>query len=375
MRKHWLAGSAIALAALVAYLAAWPVPIRPVAWKAPSFAGYLGPHTRNARLAAAQRIPLGAEIGPEHIAIGPEGWLYTGTLSGAILRISPDGAHHEVFARTDGRPLGMAFDGTGRLIVADAFRGLLAVERDRRITVLLAADGPDPLAFADAVVVAADGRIFFTDATQRIPARRYGTFDAALLDILEHSCTGRVLEYVRGTVRPRLVIGGLCFANGVALSADERQLYVSETGAYRIWRITSGAHGLDAGVLARNPSVDARVLVDNLPGFPDNVTGGPSGRLWVGLTKPRSGVVDALSGWPALRAMTLRLPKALWPVPPAYGHVIAYDDEGRVVADLQDPAGRIPETSGVTEWGGVLYIQSLHANAFGVLRWQPGPDR
>ncbi|MBS0374071.1 MAG: SMP-30/gluconolactonase/LRE family protein [Proteobacteria bacterium] len=366
--RRALVGSAVALAALIGYLAAWPVPIRPLAWKAPTFAGYVGPHARNQRLAAARRVPLGAEIGPEHIAVGPDGWLYTGTLSGSVLRIRSDGERREVFARTGGRPLGMAFDGNGRLIVADAFRGLLAIERDGRITVLLAADGPEPLAFADAVAVASDGRIFFTDATQRIPARRYGTFDAALLDILEHSCTGRVLEFVPGAARPRVVIGGLCFANGVALSTDERRLYVSETGAYRIWRIATGAHGLEAAELARAPSAEARVLVDNLPGFPDNVTWSPAGRLWVGLTKPRSPVVDALSGWPALRAATLRLPRVLWPVPPAYGHVIAYDDEGHVAADLQDPAGQIPETSGVTERDGVLYIQSLHAGAFGILR-------
>lgn len=65
--------------------------------------------------------------------------------------------------------------------------------------------------------------------------------------------------------------------------------------------------------------------------------------------------------------MSLRLPKALWPVPPVYGHVIAFDESGRVVADLQDPSARIPETSGVTERDGKLYIQSLHAAALGVL--------
>jgi hypothetical protein len=54
-------------------------------------------------------------------------------------------------------------------------------------------------------------------------------------------------------------------------------------------------------------------------------------------------------------------------VPPAYGHVIAFDEDGRVVADLQDSVGRIAETSGVTESGGRLFIHSLHAGAFGIL--------
>jgi len=69
-----------------------------------------------------------------------------------------------------------------------------------------------------------------------------------------------------------------------------------------------------------------------------------------------------------LRKVTLRLPKSLWPVPPAYGHVIAFDEEGKIVADLQDPGGKYPETTGVTETSDRLYIQSLHAQALG---WLP----
>jgi sugar lactone lactonase YvrE len=109
------------------------------------------------------------------------------------------------------------------------------------------------------------------------------------------------------------------------------------------------------------------VILSNLPGFPDNLTRSADGRLWTGFTKPRSKVIDDLAGKPLLRAMSLRLPRSLWPVPPAYGHVIAFDEDGRVVADLQDPAGRIPETSGVTEYRGDLYIQSLHGDGLGEL--------
>ena len=353
---------------LVAYLLLWPVPIRAIAWQAPRSTGYVGPHARNERLARLRPISIAPETGPEHITFGPDGKLYTGTLSGAILRMNPDGTSIETVVNTGGRPLGMAFDAAGRLIVADAFKGLLAVGTDRAVTVLVDHVGPDPLAFADAVVIARDGRILFTDATQRLSARTWGTFDAALLDIMEHSCTGRVLEFRPLTRALRVVIGGLCFANGVALSADESQVFVSETGAYRIWRVDVGAEGLDARALAGDAARrQAQVFAANLPGFPDNLTRSAGGRIWTGLTKPRSGVVDALSDWPLLRSMSLRLPKALWPVPPMYGHVIAFDDSGRVVADLQDPSARIPETSGVTEHDGFLYIQSLNGSALGVL--------
>ncbi len=366
MRRLRLAiGGATALA--IAYLAFWPVPIEPQRWRAPDFTGYAGAHAANNRLAGLRRVSIEPHEGPEHIEVGPDGKLYTGVFSGAILRMNPDGSGLEVVADTGGRPLGLAFDAQGRLIVADALRGLLAVRPDGTVTVLVDRFDGRPIGYADAVVVAPDGSVFFTDASQRISPREHGTFDAALLDIIEHSCTGRVLRHDAASNRTELVMGGLCFPNGLALSGDGRSLFVAETAEYRIWKIETDARDLDAPAAARTPDGDTRLIATNLPGFPDNLSRGESGRIWVGLTKPRAGTIDALAGQPFLRSATLRLPRFLWPVPPSYGHVIAFGEDGRVLADLQDPAGALAETSGVTEYHGRLYVQSLHAQAFGIL--------
>jgi hypothetical protein len=48
--------------------------------------------------------------------------------------------------------------------------------------------------------------------------------------------------------------------------------------------------------------------------------------------------------------------------------VLAFTEDGRVVADLQDPSGAYPNTTGVLETADRLYIQSLHAPAIG---WLP----
>ena len=285
--------------------------------------------------------------------------------------MDPDGSRTEVFADTGGRPLGLAFDAAGRLIVADALRGLLVVAKRGAVSVLVAEHAGKPILYADAVVVAPDGGVLFTDASQNISPRVHGTFDAALFDIMEHSCTGRVLRYDPGSGGTALVMDGLCFPNGLALSGDGRSLFVAETGEYRIWKIDAGARGLDARALAASSAPGgARVVTWNLPGFPDNLTRGDSGRIWVGLTKPRGSTVDALAGAPFLRKVAIRLPRFLWPVPPSWGHLIAVDEDGRVLADLQDPSGRLPETSGATEYHGRLYVQSLHASAFGILTGQ-----
>jgi len=365
--KRTLQAVLLIVAALAGYLAFWPVPIEPVAWQAPAAPGYAGSHAANARLGAVHVVSLAPEIGPEHIDFGPDGKLYTGLLSGAVLRMNADGSQPETVVNTGGRPLGFDFTTDGQLVIADAIKGLVAVQADGALRVLADSVDGDPIRYADAVVIAADGRMYFTDATRRFSPAELGTFDAALLDVLEHSCTGRVLVHEPASGRTSVLMQNLCFPNGVALSGGEQHLFIAETGEYRIWKVAVTGRNLDARTLAATGDARARVIAANLPGFPDNLTRSADGRLWTGLTKPRSAVIDGMSGRPWLRAVTLRLPSSLWPIPPAYGHVIAFDEEGRVLTDLQDPSGRIAETSGLTEHGGRLYVHSLHAGAFGVI--------
>lgn len=373
-RVGWGVGGAVV--AVAAYLAAWPVPIQPVAWTAPAAPGYQGVHAPNQRLAQLNIIDLKGEVGPEHIAFGKDGKLYTTVLSGNILRMNPDGSGQEVFANTGGRVLGFDFDAAGHLIAADAVKGLLSIAPDGKVTVLADKVGGDPIRYADAVVVAQNGKMYLSDASTRFAPKDWGgTFEASVLDILEQASTGRVIEYDPATRSTRVVARGISFANGVALSQDEKHLFVNETGKYRVWKIAVDANDLDIGQLngrtSSQPSPQARVLLDNLPGYPDNLMRGQGGKVWLGFAKPRGAAIDNMAGKPWLRSLTLRLPRALWPIPQPYGHVIAFTDDGKVVADLQDPSGAYPETTAITETADRLYVQSLHAHGLGWLPNKP----
>ena len=114
-----VAGTAgLVLAGVVAYLCFWPVPIDPVSWPAPTPPGFTGPYAPNTRLAGVRTVDIGDEVGPEHIAIGPDGKLYAAMTSGNLLRMDLDGGNQQIFSSTRGRVLGFDFDAQHRMIAA-----------------------------------------------------------------------------------------------------------------------------------------------------------------------------------------------------------------------------------------------------------------
>ncbi len=359
--KKILGVSGAAIIGLVAYLAFWPVSVRPVAWEAPENAGYAGDFAVNERLAKLELIRLNGRIGPEDADIGPDGFIYAATHDGEILRIGPDGKVSS-FAQTNGRPLGLEFAKDGTLYVADAYLGLLAVDRNGQITVLTnQVDDGSPILYADDVDIAADGAVYFSDASTRFGAQANGgTLPASVLDLVEHSANGRILKYDPVSGKTTIFVDGLTFANGVAVNDASDAVYVVETGAYSIWRFP-----LDGSA--------GQVVLENLPGFPDNINNAPDGTFWVGLVSPRNAIMDNLSGKPFLRRVLMRLPDAMKPAPTRYGFVLRMDAEGQVIETLQDPAGHYALTTGaVTLPDGRLAVTSLTESSLGLLDYQDG---
>ncbi|GAA1863949.1 SMP-30/gluconolactonase/LRE family protein [Asanoa iriomotensis] len=283
-------------------------------------------------------LPVDA-VGPEDVAVHPDGRLYTGVEDGRILRLSVSGGPVAVVAETGGRPLGVEVTLDGDLVVSDAYRGLLRIDPGSGAVEVLASG----FRLCDNAAVARDGTIYFSDSSQR-----HG-LDHWRADILEHTGTGRLLRRdASGAVS--VVLSGLQFANGVALAADESFVAVAETGAYRVSRVwlsgpSAGKHD---------------VLVDNLPGFPDNLSTGSDGRIWIALATPRNPALDRLHRRsPVLRRAVWALPTALQPAPARTTWVIAVDPTGTVVADLQTDAGDFHMVTGVREHAGSLYLGSL----------------
>ena len=356
MLKRILWSLVVIIIGIVLYFIAWPVPIDPVAWIAPPNPGYTRPFAVNDRLKGIETFAIAGNHGPEDIAVDAQGRIYTTSHEGQIVRLSAACSNPQNWVDTKGRPLGIDFDRQGNLIVADAFRGLLSIAPNGEISELATAADGIPIRYADDVDVAADGKIYFSDASTKFGAKESGdTYKASLLDLMEHGGHGRFIVYDPMTRLAKTLLDGLNFANGVAVSHDQSYVLVNETGGYKVIRfwITGQKKG------------QSETFIGSLPSFPDNISTGHNGRYWVAFVSPRNPLLDKLAGKPFMRKVIQRMPAFMRPQAVAYGHIIAIDDDGKVVVDLQDPDGSYPINTSVTETKEYLYIGSLVAPVLG----------
>jgi sugar lactone lactonase YvrE len=347
----------LALAVAVLYLLLWPVPVDPVSWQAPVDRGMVDPFGPDDRLRHATGIDLGEHDGPEDVTAGQDGRLYATTKSGKLLQVDGYGNVRE-FADVGGRALGIEMDADGSFVVANAYVGLQRVTADGSVEILLDEVDGRQLMYADDLAIADNGVIYFSEASTKFGAMASsGTYEGSLLDIMEHGGHGQVIAFDPASGSVEVIIDGLQFANGVAISDDQSFLLVAETGSYRI--LKHWLTGPDAG--------RTEVLMDNLPGFPDNINNGFNDRFWVGLVAPRVDILDTLSDKPFLRKVVQRLPASVRPKAEPYSHVFAIDGDGEVLINLRDPAARFPSLTGVYETRNSLYLTRLFGNELPVL--------
>ncbi|MEM6629849.1 MAG: SMP-30/gluconolactonase/LRE family protein [Bacteroidota bacterium] len=341
----------IVILTIVLYLLLWPVDIQPGNWTPPLAPDQnTGPYTGNDQLKNTvlfSTLPFGE--GPEDIAVDSAGNLYAGLLNGQILRFNPDGTEPEVFSETGGRPLGLHFDSAQFLIVADADKGLLSINPKGEPQVLSDSYRGEPFTLTDDLDIAEDGTIYFSDASSRFSVHDWRS------DIVEHQGNGSLYAFNPTSGETSKLLGDLYFANGVAVSPDQRSVLVVETTKYRIQRYW--LKGPKAGT--------AEIFVENLPGFPDGVSRGESGVFWVALPNRRNTTLDAILPKPFLRKIVYRLPESLQPQQERYGMVLGFDTNGQLVHNLQEPSGRVAIITSVQEEKGYLYLGSLSEPSFG----------
>lgn len=316
--------------------------ITPQRWTPPPPVPLEGQFAPNTVLDDVELLPVGP--GPEDPLPDGEGGVITGLHDGRIVRLDLESGATRQLAYTGGRPLGLDFDPDGDIVVCDASAGLLRIPRSGGEPEVLVppGDGPGDVSLANNPAVASDGTVWFTDSTRTRPLEDH--VDA----LLDHAGEGRLLRLDPGGSLD-VVKTGMTFANGVTLTADEDAVLVASTGDYTLTRID----------LTGDRAGQETVLIDPLPGFPDNLSTGPDGTIWLAIPAPRNPAADFLHPrHPVLRRIVEVLPEAVKPSAARIAFVLGLSPDGEVRHNLQGSGERFHYITGVREHDGWLYLGS-----------------
>jgi gluconolactonase len=192
----------------------------------------------------------------------PDGFFYfVDVRSSMLYRITPGQAHQEVRKTIGGN--GTTFDLQGRLILCEGDgRRVTRTALDGTVTTLIDRFESKKLNRPNDVICASDGAILFTDPSLRVPFAEREVEHAAVYRIAPDGAVGMVAAFE--------------YPNGLALSPDERTLYVANT------RWTKYIHAIElngAGEMMRR-RIFADMSSDGTDGVPDGMKVDATGRVF-----------------------------------------------------------------------------------------------
>lgn len=206
---------------------------------------------------AANRSGAAIDSFLEAPAFDAGGNLFVGDIpNGRIFRVDPAG-DWTLVVQYDGEPNGMKFASGHEIVIADYRNGLVVLDvREGRVRPLLPRRNSERFKGPNDLVFDSRGHLYFTDQGQ-----------TGL-----HDPTGRVYRLAPGG-RLDVLLDNVPSPNGVALSPDEKVLYVAATRGNCVWR----APLMDDGGVAKV----GQYFTSRGPSGPDGLAVDEAGRLVV----------------------------------------------------------------------------------------------
>ncbi|XP_071723705.1 protein STRICTOSIDINE SYNTHASE-LIKE 5-like [Rutidosis leptorrhynchoides] len=158
----------------------------------------------------------------------------------------------ENWVNTGGRPLGLAYGCHNELIVADRQKGLLNVTGDGMVKVLTDEAEGNKFNHTNAVGVASNGIIYFTDASKN------------------YEPLGRFMSFNPKTNQTKVLVRDIYFPNGMIITPDQKSVIFCESPKKRCnkYNIKSGK---------------TKLFIENLPARTDDIRYDGQGHYWIAL--------------------------------------------------------------------------------------------
>lgn len=185
---------------------------------------------------------------------------------GRIVRVEETG-EVSTYADTEGIPAGLQVDRENALWCADMRRGILRIPAEGQVEPIVTEYDGQPIRGCNDCIFDSQGNLYFT-----APGG-----SSATTPVGEIFC-----RTVDGTVTR--LDGGFRFCNGIAVSADDRYLFVAETFTKKVWRYAIHAPG------SVGEKEDWATLPGEHRGGPDGMDFDADGRLLV--TNHGAGSID-----------------------------------------------------------------------------------
>jgi ribose transport system permease protein len=112
-------------------------------------------------------------------------------------------------------------------------------------------------------------------------------------------------------------------------------------------------------------------VMENLPGYPDNLNRASDGNYWGAFVGMRTPMSDMMLRYPALRRrMTREVPQDNWIIPQLnVSCVFKFTEHGEILDVYWDETlSSYPMVTSVKESNGFLYLGSIHGNRIGKLK-------
>ncbi|TGJ99511.1 SMP-30/gluconolaconase/LRE-like region [Leptospira semungkisensis] len=215
-----------------------------------------------------------------------------------------------------------------------------------------------PISLCNDIAVSDDGdRIYITEPFERENAAMGSGAVPEAIGLFPH---GKLWMYDRKKETITLVLTGFTFVDGILLEeapkGGEVSVVFTETSKFRILR--AFINGSDQG--------RSEVLFENLPGLADGLDRDTEGRIWVGIIKRRSGLINFVHRNPWLKSFLLSLPQKILPISKRTGFLVLDPQGKKALYYSMHDGSKITDISVAVPFEGRVYFPTFDLHARGL---------